>query len=211
MKRDEKILVVPTLAIFPTGSFQGFLPQQDFKDHEQLIATHQEFLWRSAMEEDPSYKQIIPYLVFRHADRYFLMRRRSDASEVRLQNKCSLGIGGHIREEDMRDSTLVSWAEREFNEEVAYAGNLTIKPLGMINDDSNPVGQVHVGFVFLLEGDSADICIKSELKEGNLLTLDAMQPMYEQMESWTQMVFDYLVMLDQPVPNIDNLFDQRII
>ncbi len=201
MKRDEKILVVSTKKLFSSHAFQGFLPLQDFIEYEQLIATHQEFLWRSAMEEDPSYKQIIPYLVFRHADTYFLMRRRSDASEARLQNKCSLGIGGHINQEDMTDATLATWSQREFNEEVSYAGNLTIKPLGILNDDSNPVGQVHVGFVFLLEGDSANISIKSELKEGKLLTLEAMKPMYDQMESWSQKVFDYLVATQPLIPS----------
>jgi len=192
-KPDEKILVIPTKTLFPTGAFQGFIPLADFKAQEQLIAQHQQFLWRSAMEQDPSYKQIIPYLVFTHDNKYFLMRRRSDASEARLKNKCSLGIGGHINQEDMAESSLVSWANREFHEEVSYQGLLKITALGMINDDSNAVGQVHAGFVYLLEGNSSNISIKSELKEGQLMSLDDMKPMYQQMESWTQLVFDYLV------------------
>lgn len=193
-KKDEKILVIPRDIIFASGAFQGFLPVQDFVAYEKLITQHQQFQWRSAMENDPSYKQIIPYLVFRYQDTYFCMQRRSDASEARLQSKISLGIGGHIRQEDMQDSSLITWAQREFNEEVFYNGKLSIEPLGLINDDLNAVGQVHVGFAFLLTGDSFDIHIKSELKDGKLLSLDQMKQSYDQMEWWSQLVFDYLVL-----------------
>ena len=70
------------------------------------------------METDPAYKQIIPYLVFTYENKYFLMQRQKKASETRLQSKYSLGIGGHIREEDMENCTLVDWAKREFEEEI---------------------------------------------------------------------------------------------
>jgi predicted NUDIX family phosphoesterase len=196
-KPDEKILVIPRDIIFASGAFQGFLPVQDFVAYEKLITQHQQFQWRSGMENDPSYKQIIPYLVFRYQDTYFVMQRRSDASEARLQSKLSLGIGGHIRQEDMQDSSLITWARREFNEEVSYSGNLSIEPLGLINDDLNAVGQVHLGFAFLLTGDSFDIHIKSELKDGKLLSIDQMKQSYDHMEWWSQLVFDYLVLRNE--------------
>lgn len=192
-KPDEKILVVARQHLFPEESFQGFLPIVDFTAYQQLIMEHRQYFWRREMEINPSFKQIIPYLVFCHEDRYFLMRRRGDASEARLQNKYTLGIGGHIREEDMQDVSLVTWAKREFAEEVAYDGKLTITALGLINDETNAVGQVHTGFVFLLQGDSASISVKSELKEGSLMSLEHMASSYENMESWSQMVFDFLV------------------
>jgi len=189
---DEKILVVKREILFSAAEFQGFLPLDDFGSYQQLIKQHQKFLWRSAMETDPSYKQIIPYLIFCHNDHYFLMQRKKTASETRLKNKHSLGIGGHIREEDMDGATLIDWAQREFHEEVAYTGGLSITALGLINDDSNDVGQVHIGFAFLLQGDSPNIAIKSELKEGKLLTLDAMQPLYNSMEHWSQLIVNFL-------------------
>ncbi len=192
-KPDEKILVVARQHLFPDGAFQGFLPIVDFTAYQQLIMERCRFFWRREMENDPSFKQIIPYLVFCHEDRYFLMRRRGDASEARLKNKHSLGIGGHIRQEDMVDSSLITWAEREFAEEVAYDGTLTVTALGLINDETNAVGQVHTGFVFLLQGDSASISVKSELKEGELMSLEQMAQSYENMEPWSQMVFDFLV------------------
>lgn len=192
MKQDEKILVVPREQLFVNGEFQGFMPLTSFEVFEKNVIEYRQFHWRSAMETDPAYKQIIPYLVFKHADTYFLMRRRSDASEARLRDKCTLGIGGHLREEDMQDVTIAQWAAREFHEEVAYAGKLTITPLGVINDDSDLVGQVHIGFVYLLEGDSAEISIKSELKEGALCTLDQVLEKYEALEGWSKLTVEHL-------------------
>ncbi len=190
---DEKILVIKRDIILGSEHIQGFLPILNFARYQQLILKHQEFLWRSTMENDPGYKQIIPYLIFKHNDTFFVMQRKSTASETRLQNKYSLGIGGHIRQEDLgAGDTLQSWAQREFEEEVSFDGTLTIHPLGLINDDSNAVGQVHIGFVFLLEGSSSSIAIKSEHKEGKLLTLEQLKPLYGNMENWSQLVFDYL-------------------
>ncbi len=190
---DEKILVVKRAILFGKEPLQGFYPITDFNEYQNIITQHKEFLWRSTMETDPLYKQIIPYLIFAYQDKYFVMLRKHNASETRLSSKYSLGIGGHIRQEDMADSSLLSWARREFEEEVSYQGSLSVCPLGMINDDSNAVGQVHAGFVFLLHGDNASIAIKDEHKEGKLLSCEQLQPLYGQMERWSQLVFDFLV------------------
>lgn len=190
-KEDEKILVVPRDILFSKKRING-IEAVDFSFYQNLIEKNKQFLWRSQMEVDPSYKQIIPYLVFNYEDKYFLMQRRSSASEARLQNKYSLGIGGHIREEDITGSDIAGWAEREFAEEVKYDGNLIVEPIGLLNDDSNDVGRVHIGFVFLLKGDSANIKVRSELKSGQLLTLEECLHNYENMENWTKLVFDFL-------------------
>ena len=60
----------------------------------------------------------------------------------------------------------------------------------MLNDDSNPVGQVHVGLVLLLQGDSDAIKVRSELKSGQLLTAQECLAFYDRMESWSQIIFD---------------------
>lgn len=191
LKKDEKILVVKRTEIFKDLPWNG-LKEVSFDTYLEIIKTKQEFLWRSQMEEDPSYKQIIPYLVFSYEGKLFLMQRKSSSSETRLSSKFSLGIGGHIREEDLAGKTIFDWATREFNEEVNYKGELKIKPLGLLNDDTNAVGQVHIGFVFLLEGNSDQINIKSELKQGNLVSLDECKQYYDSMETWSQIVFDFL-------------------
>lgn len=191
-KHDEQILVVKTATLFQgEPAWQG-LKQVPFDEFQALVVKEKEFHPRSIMETDPQYKQIIPYLVFKHADTYFLMQRQSTASEQRLKNKYSLGIGGHIRQEDIIEGNIIDWARREFNEEVEYQGNYAVKPLGILNDDSNPVGKVHIGCVLLLEGDSPEISIKSELKSGILATVDQCKELFPHMEAWSQIVFSSL-------------------
>lgn len=189
--KDERILVVRRTDIMPDDSWTG-IKRVNFDTYLDIIERKKVFLWRSEMEQDPSYKQIIPYLVFTHNDKYFLMQRRSTASETRLASKYSLGIGGHIRQEDMTCPSIFDWARREFHEEVTYEGALKIEPLGVLNDDSNTVGKVHIGFVLLLRGDSDTISIRSELKSGKLMEFEQCRRLYGSMESWSQTVFDLL-------------------
>ncbi len=191
-KKDESILVVRRSALFKDIKAWHGLNKEGFNDLFEVIKANQEFHPRSIMETDPTYKQIIPYLVFTHDEKYFLMQRQSEASEQRLKNKYSLGIGGHIRQEDLEATDIMGWAEREFNEEVQYIDSYTVTPLGILNDDSDPVGQVHIGFVLLVQGTSSSISIKSELKSGELHTLSECKEYYPHMEGWSQMVFDAL-------------------
>jgi len=189
---NENILVVKRTTLFPTQAFQGLQTQSD--SFIALINQAKEFLPRPAMELDTNYKQIIPYLIFKHENRYFLMQRQSTSSEQRLKNKYSLGIGGHIRQEDMQNATTIfDWAQREFHEEVDYKGNFTIKTIGILNDDSNAVGMVHLGLVLLLEGDSPNIAVRSELKSGQLLDMQACKHYYPDMETWSQIIFDSIL------------------
>ncbi|TET06747.1 hypothetical protein E3J79_01090 [Candidatus Dependentiae bacterium] len=191
LKKDEKILVVKRTALFPDGAWHG-MKSVPFNEYLEIIKKKQLFMWRSQVEEDPQYKQIIPYLVFTYHGSYFLMQRKSTSSEKRLSNKFSLGIGGHIRQEDLHGKTIFDWAEREFHEEIEYHDTFTIQPLGILNDDSNAVGKVHIGFIFLLDGNSNKIKIKSELKQGNLVPLAKCRKYVDRMESWSQIVFAFL-------------------
>ena len=192
LKQDEKILVVAKEKLFHGADLTGFQPLQSFAEYQCIIEMHKEFLWRSKMEVDPAYKQICPYLIFNYKDKFFLMQRKNSASEQRLKNKYTFGIGGHIREEDITGKDMEAWADREFNEEISYSGTYTMKALGLINDESNPVGHVHTGFAFLLQGTSDDIEIRSELKHGQLLTLKECESYFNDMEPWSQLIFDFL-------------------
>lgn len=189
----EHILVVKRDTLLNgTPAWHG-LKKIDIDQYLLLIQTHKEFHPRPEMELDQNYKQIIPYMVFKHGERYFLMQRSGKASETRLQSKYTFGIGGHVRAEDLQEgSTLFDWARREFHEEVSYNGNLTITSLGMLNDDSNDVGKVHIGLVLLLEGDSDHITVKEELQGGELLTLEECTAYADHMETWSRFIFDVL-------------------
>ncbi len=190
-QKPESILVVKRTDICSEELWTGYTPS-DLKNELIAVQNKRVFMPRPEAEINPEYKQIIPYLIFTHENKYFLMQRRATASEQRLASKYSFGIGGHLREEDMHGNSFFDWALREFHEEIAYSGTLTAQPLGIINDDSTDVGKVHIGFVILLTGNSADITIKSELKSGQLLTLEECEYYYQNMETWSQMVYEQL-------------------
>lgn len=193
---SESILVVKRSDICSDKLWTGY-QSSDLCSEMNAIEKNHIFMDRAAAETNPLYKQIIPYLIFNHQDRYFLMQRKSTASEQRLASKYSFGIGGHIRKEDMQGKSLFDWALREFHEEINYEGSLDPQPLGIINDDSTDVGKVHIGFAFLLKGNSDQISIKSELKSGQLLTLEECKAYYENLETWSQMIYELLINQNQ--------------
>ena len=186
---DERILVIKRSALLESQEIWQGLNIDFFPKCLEIISKNAEFQPRSLMEKDPTYKQIIPYLIFEHEGSFFLMQRKKDASEQRLQNKYSLGIGGHMRFEDLQHSAdLFGWAKREFEEEVQYEGTFQMAPLGILNDDSTEVGQVHLGIVLMLIGDSSTISIKSELQSGQLVPLPDCLDYVPHMETWSQIV-----------------------
>ena len=191
-KHDEHILVVKRSLLFSSEPAWYGIKNNNLEHYLTVIREQQEFLPRSFMENDPNYKQIIPYLIFEHDNRYFLMQRKADSTESRLQNKYSLGIGGHVRQEDIVSGDIMQWAEREFHEEINYNGIFSVETLGLLNDDTNAVGQVHAGLVVIVHGNSSAITIKSELKQGHLMTLQECATFYDVMESWSQLVFKVL-------------------
>lgn len=185
---DEQILVVKRDTLFPDGDWQG-LKIEGLEQCLNTIEQNAEFHPRAQMETDPTYKQIIPYLIFQHEDKFFLMQRSGKASEKRLQSLYTLGIGGHVRAEDLQQgSSLFDWAQREFHEEVQYEGNFKIGTLGILNDDSNDVGKVHMGLVLMIFGESDEISVKSELAGGELVTFDKLIEQLPNMETWSQII-----------------------
>jgi predicted NUDIX family phosphoesterase len=189
----EQVLVVPREAVFPDGAWHGFVDEA-LERYRGVIRSQSLFLPRADVEENPDYQQIIPYLVFRHGDRYLLTKRLQASSEKRLRRQYSLGVGGHINPGDLEHGDpIYDGLRREWEEEVEYAGHFEARLLGLLNDESSPVSKVHLGVVFLVDGDSPDIRIRETRKlSGELLTLDEMRIYYLAMESWSQMVYDRL-------------------
>jgi predicted NUDIX family phosphoesterase len=194
---SEQVLCVKREDIFPDGAWHGFV-SKDLERHQELIRKRHFFMPRSSVEDDPSYQQIIPYVVFRHGDRYFLTHRLRASSERRLRKQYSLGVGGHINPGDLEaGDPILDGLKREWEEEVVYHGKFEARLLGLLNDDSSPVSKVHLGVVFLVDGDTPDIAIRETDKlEGELLTLDEMRRLYLEMESWSQMVYDRMTLGD---------------
>ncbi len=199
VKTPENILVVPRQLLMTRGLLAqtpGFVVAGATlgQEIEELVRTGGQFLPRPDMEEDPSYKQIIPYTVFVHNRQVFVMQRGRGAGEQRLAEKYTLGIGGHVRQKDLTTGGLAEWGRREFEEEIAYAGRYCgLSLFGLVNDDSNAVGQVHLGAVFVLEGTTDVIKVRSELKSGMLMDREACLLVRGQMETWSQYVLDALI------------------
>ena len=68
---SEQVLCVKREDIFPDGAWHGFV-SDGLERHQKVIREHHFFMPRADVENDPNYQQIIPYVVFRHGDRYFL-------------------------------------------------------------------------------------------------------------------------------------------
>ncbi|MDQ6898660.1 MAG: NUDIX hydrolase [Candidatus Dormibacteraeota bacterium] len=192
--RREEVLCVLRAEIFPDGAWHGFVGE-GLQRCQRVIREQSFFLPRGQVEDDSTYQQIIPYCVFRHGDLYFLTRRLKASKEKRLRQQYSLGVGGHINRSDLAGGDpITDGMRREWEEEVVYGGSFKAELLGLLNDDSSPVSKVHLGVVFLIDGDSAEIAIRETDKlSGELLTLEEMRIHYLAMESWSQMVYDRLL------------------
>ena len=86
--------------VFPDGAWHGFV-SDGLERYQSVIRERSFFMPRAEVEEDPGYQQVIPYVVFRHGDRYLLTRRLRASTEKRLRQQYSLGVGGHINPGDL--------------------------------------------------------------------------------------------------------------
>ena len=195
---DERVLVVPRALFDQLGAFQGFSPEADHYLPAFLDPQNNFFMAREHAEDDPSHKQIIPYAVFRHGDRILHYVRGSKSGEQRLAAKGSVGIGGHINSEDAEQAclerdTYMTGVEREVNEELRLAAGYAQRIVGLINDDSNEVGQVHIGVVhvFDLEADDAQPN-ESPITELAFLSRSELTARRDSLETWSQICVDHL-------------------
>lgn len=191
-KDDEQILVVKASTIFKDGKWQG-LKTDNLDYYIDLINKNYEFKRRGDMENDPSWQQIIPYIVFNYKDEYFLYRYLKKAGEQRLKNDYIVGVGGHINQEDSTcgKDVLKAGTEREWNEEINYKGKLEKKLIGILNDDRRPVEAVHLGLVYLFKGDNPNISVKETDKlQGELVELKELIKRVEGTEGWAPIICD---------------------
>jgi predicted NUDIX family phosphoesterase len=149
----ERVLVIPTALFHQVGVFQGFSPRAEEYLPRLLDPKHLSYRPRAEVETDPTYKQIVPYVVLKHGDQVFHYTRGKRATETRLQALRSIGVGGHINADDQNlfDPPYREAMFREVAEEVEVQSAFTERCIGLINDDATPVGQVHLGIVHVFD------------------------------------------------------------
>ena len=191
----ENVLVVPTELFRRLGYFQGFSGDVNRYLGELLSARNTSYRARGEMEEDPSFKQLIPYVIFTHCDpagtlHVFQYTRGKGQGEARLHSKRSVGVGGHISIEDQVSTEVVPYAEgmrRELDEEVIIDTPCTERCVGLINDDETPVGRVHLGVVHIF--DVAEPTVRNreaDILDSGFRPVDELLANIDRFESWSQ-------------------------
>ncbi len=190
-----RILVTPASVLDRLGRFQGFEPRADRYLSELLAPGIASFRPRPDMEDDTSYKQIIPYVIFRSGNLIFRYVRGKSQGEARLHAKQSIGVGGHVDEADADGRATLDAYEmalrRELDEEVIIASPGILRRVGLINDDDTPVGRVHLGVVHIYELDRPEVTAREEgLAEAAFVTLEELRNDAHRLESWSSIALE---------------------
>jgi predicted NUDIX family phosphoesterase len=195
---DENVLVFTRSLFEQLGIFHGFSPDVGRYLPAILDAKNNRFMPRAQAETDPKFKQVIPYVLITDGKSILHYVRGKKAGEQRLVAKGSLGIGGHINDED---HTLFAFGlqafqdavKREVCEELSVQGQFNARPVGLINDDSTEVGQVHFGVVHILRCQPGQVQKKEQvITQVEFVPIEEIKAKRDQMETWSQLCLDHL-------------------
>jgi len=192
----ERVLVVPTKVFRRLGYFQGFHRDVNRYLDELFSTEHISYRPRNKVEVDPSFKQLIPYVIFRHRDEagretVFQYTRGTGQGEGRLHRKRSVGIGGHISAIDADagagGSPYQEGMRRELDEEVVIDTPYTAECVGLINDDQTEVGRVHLGVVHLFDVERPAVRPReNEIIESGFRPVEAILADLSGFETWSE-------------------------
>ena len=189
----EQILVIPTSVFKECGYFQGFTADTARYLHRILDPQVTDYLPRDKMEQDPSFKQLIPYCIFRHTApdgsvSIFQYARGKGGGEARLHAQFSVGIGGHISSLDADDdSPYDKGMQRELDEEVTIGCSYDQHCVGLINDDQNEVGKVHLGVVHIFDVATQEVTANEmEIEGSGFEPIESILGRLDQFETWSQ-------------------------
>lgn len=191
-----KIMVVKREILFGNDYFEGFRPQNEV-DYKSRILKNFKWMERIVAENNPSYKQPIAYIAIINLSlkQVFVYQRSSKNIaylERRLQGKWSWGLGGHIEKLDFKENNpILASRLRELKEEVEVYGSVNSKMLGYINNDSDEVGKVHFGILYVIETNARIIKPKDpEIENGTLMPLEGIERIYSSpdypVEEWSR-------------------------
>jgi predicted NUDIX family phosphoesterase len=185
----ELVLVVPRRAVIAEPGWKG-VRTYGIETFLRVVAADGLFAPRAVMEENPAFKQVIPYLVLRDGERYFLMRRTRAGGDARLHDLWSIGVGGHL---NPGDGDLIGGLRREWDEEVIADFVPDFRLVGLLNDDTTPVGRVHLGAVYVADAAGRPVEIRETDKlSGSFASPSEVAAVANDLETWSRLVFDFL-------------------
>ena len=194
-KAAEEVLVVPADRFSAAGEFHGFRPTSEAFRCLLLDPAYLSYRPRGDVETDPSFKQLIPYVVIQCAGELFHYTRGASGTETRLRALRSVGLGGHITKEDGPPAADPYRAGmlRELAEEVEIQGPWTERPFGFIYDGRTPVGQVHIGIVHLIELEEPLVWPReAAIDEAGFAPVRDLLRRRDEFETWSQFVLERL-------------------
>jgi predicted NUDIX family phosphoesterase len=196
----EQVLVVPRALLEEIGHFEGIRTEGlDAAVKRLLDPANHFFMDRAAAEDDPSHKQLIPYCVFRCGDRILHYTRGKSGGESRLHAKISVGVGGHVNPVDTDGGKTGPDAyhaavSREIKEELELPEEHGHRIIALLNDESNAVGQVHLGIVHLVDLKSEAVSSREDALAdlGFSPLAELAGPHFENLETWSQFCIQHL-------------------
>jgi predicted NUDIX family phosphoesterase len=204
---SERVLVVPTVLLHEIGAFHGFCPDVGRYLPHLLDSRNLSFLARGVAETEPRFKQLIPYVVLRCGSQVFHYTRGVTGTETRLQALASIGIGGHICAEDAEQTTDPYRAGmlREISEEIDLQSAYKEQTVGLINDDTLPVGRVHLGIVHIFDlAEPKVVCREDSLAGGAFAPVADLRRVRQRFETWSQFLLDDKNALGHLVNRLDS-------
>lgn len=188
----ERVLVLARADVPGGCDFHG-IRKETLEGLRAAVSRHCMYLDRPMAEEDADHKQLIPYVVVRDGASVFLMHRTDAGGDARLHGKASIGVGGHLNPVDEGEDALMAGLRREWHEELETDWQPDFELIGLLNDDSNPVGAVHLGVVFTVQADGRPVAVREHDKlVGAFAGADAVAASWDRLETWSQLVADAL-------------------
>ena len=191
----EHVLVIPTSVFHEVGHFQGFCGDIDRYLDVILDPAYASYRPRPQMEEDPSFKQLIPYCVFQCDGQVFGYQRGNDQGEARLHAKRSVGVGGHVSTLDLNgeQTPYLEGMKREIEEEVNLHSEWTESCVGLINDDETEVGKVHLGIVHIFNLDKPKVTPREKsMINAGFAPPEQLVSELDEFETWSQICLKHL-------------------
>jgi predicted NUDIX family phosphoesterase len=187
----EQVLVLPRDRVPGGCDFMGLRTagEAEMAELRQAVARHGRYLDRSEAEESPEWKQLIPYVVLRDGALTFLMERTNAGGDPRLHRKASIGVGGHLNPVDAGEDPLQGGLRREWAEELVAGWEPAFHLLGLLNDDTNSVGSVHLGVVFQVAAAGRPVRVRETDKlSGRMADASEVAAAWDRLETWSQLV-----------------------